>query len=58
MCDVHAFDFFENNNDDYMSDKKGLYFKKKFDTDANTVNVYEKIVVIISCYRRGEDKTL
>jgi hypothetical protein len=38
--------------------KKDYILKKKLDTDVNTVNVYEKIVVIISCYRRGEDKTL
>jgi hypothetical protein len=31
MFDVHVFDFFENNNDEYMSDKKRLYFfTKKF----------------------------
>ena len=35
-----------------------FFYKKNFDTDANTVKVYEKIMVIISCNRTGEDKTL
>ena len=59
--DDFTFDFFflKNINDAYMVDKKMLlFFAKYFDTDANTVNVYEKIVVIISCNRGGGDKTL
>jgi hypothetical protein len=59
--DDNTFDFFfwENNNDVYVADKKMIiFFTKNFDNDANTVNAYEKIVVIISCNRRGEDKTL
>ena len=57
---VHLIFFLENNNDTYMADKKMIIFflQKNFDTDANTVNAYEKIVVIISCNRTGEDKTL
>jgi hypothetical protein len=33
----------------YVADKKMIiFFTKNFDNDANTVNAYEKIVVIIS----------
>jgi hypothetical protein len=35
-----------------------IFFTKNFHNEANTVKIYENIVVIISCNRKGEDKTL
>jgi len=57
---IHLIFFLENNNDAYMADKKNdyIFFTKNFHNEANTVKIYEKIVVIISCNLKGEDKTL